>query len=180
MGRVARVLVLVMVVGMIPVAAGAAPGPRYFVDESTLPFGPVPGHEDSTRLWGVHNKAGYRIEVPADWNGDLVMWAHGFRGFDERLFFLPDEFDPGLRAYWLDQGFAWAASTYSKNDYNVAQGVKDTHALSRFFNGKVGTPDRVFIAGASMGGHITAVSIEQYRNAYVGAMPVCGVLGDYE
>lgn len=31
-----------------------------------------------------------------------------------------------------------------------------------------------------MGGHITAVSIEQYPNFYDGAMPICGVLGDYE
>jgi hypothetical protein len=38
----------------------------------------------------------------------------------------------------------------------------------------------VYLTGASMGGHITAVSIEQYRNFYDGAMPICGVLGDFE
>jgi len=31
-----------------------------------------------------------------------------------------------------------------------------------------------------MGGHINAAAIEQYPNAYDGAMPICGVLGDYE
>ena len=57
--------------------AGGGPKPKYFVDKSTLPFDALPG---ATAYWGVHRRAGYRIEVPDDWNGDLVMWAHGFRG----------------------------------------------------------------------------------------------------
>ncbi|MCP4223124.1 MAG: prolyl oligopeptidase family serine peptidase, partial [Actinomycetia bacterium] len=176
-----RVLAVLMMLSALVVAApgaSAAPKPNYEVDEASLPFVPVPGFEDSQRLWGIHNNAGYRIEVPADWNGELVMWAHGFRGTDTRLYFDPEEVP--FRQWLLDNGYAWAASTYSKNDYNVAQGVKDTHALATFFNGQVSKPNRVYIAGASMGGHITAVSIEQYRNFYDGAMPVCGAIGDYE
>ena len=34
----------------------------------------------SQRWWGIHGGAGYRIEVPEDWNGELVLWAHGFAG----------------------------------------------------------------------------------------------------
>ncbi len=75
--------------------------------------------------------------------------------------------------------FAWAASSYSRNDYDVATGVQDTHALVKRFNGLVGKPDKVYMTGASMGGHITAVSIEQYGNTYDAALPICGVLGDY-
>src|SRR5262245_61473905 len=29
---------------------------------------------------GIHNGAAYRIEVPADWNGKLVVFAHGYEG----------------------------------------------------------------------------------------------------
>jgi dienelactone hydrolase len=47
------------------------------------------------------------------------------------------------------------------------------------FNGLVGHPDKVYMTGASMGGHITAVTIEQYPNDFVGALPICGVVGDY-
>lgn len=171
-------MLLVSLVVAIPATVTAEPKPEYWVDETTLPFDPVPGFEDSTRMWGIHAGAGYRIEVPANWNGDLVMWAHGFRGTGTRLFFNPEEVP--FRRFLLENGYAWAASTYAKNDYNVAQGVKDTHALATFFNGQVGNPDRTYIAGASMGGHITAVSIEQYRNFYDGALPVCGVVGDFE
>src|SRR2546425_7462757 len=34
--------------------------------------------------------------------------------------------------------------------------------------------------GHSMGGHITGVAIEQYPQAYVAALPMCGVMGDNE
>src|SRR5690606_14673616 len=85
-----------------------------------------------------------------------------------------------LRPFLLANGYAWAASSYSKNDYDVAVGVKDTHKLTKLFNGIVGTPDRIYLTGASMGGHVTAVAIEQYPNTYDGALPICGVLGDHE
>jgi pimeloyl-ACP methyl ester carboxylesterase len=103
------------------------------------------------------------------------MWAHGFRGTGLEL----TVDNHPLRALLIPLGFAWAASSFSRNDYDVATGVQDTHALSRFFNGLVGAPDRVYMTGASMGGHVTAVAIEQYPNAFDAALPICGVLGDY-
>jgi pimeloyl-ACP methyl ester carboxylesterase len=58
--------------------------------------------------------------------------------------------------------------------------VQTTHALVKHLNAVVGKPERVYITGASLGGHVTAVSIEQYPAAYEAALPICGVLGDYE
>ncbi len=165
-------------IALLPVAAfawGSAAAdkpPGYFVDESKLPFDALPG---ATALWGVHTRAGYRIEVPDNWNGDLVVWAHGFRGTGLEL----TVDDHPLRALLIPLGYAWAASSYSRNDYDVATGVQDTHALVQRFNGLVGNPEKVYITGASMGGHITAVSIEQYGGTYDAALPICGVLGDY-
>ena len=155
--------------------AHAAAPPQYFVDEAKLPFAELAGLP-SQRLWGVLNGAGYRIEVPSNWNGKLVMWAHGYRG--EGLELTVDNHP--LRQFLLAQGYAWAASSYSKNAYDPAQGAKDTHALTQFFNGRFGRPGRTYITGASMGGHVTGIVAEQYRQSYDGAMPICGVLGDYE
>jgi pimeloyl-ACP methyl ester carboxylesterase len=155
------------------------PAIEYVVDETTLPFSPVAGFEDSKREWGVLGNAGWRIEIPAQWNGELVMWAHGFRGTDTRLYFEPEEVP--FRTWLLEQGYAWGASTYSKNDYNVGTAVTDTRRLADHFRRVAGErADRTYIAGASMGGHITAASIERYPRYYDGALPVCGVLGDYE
>jgi hypothetical protein len=155
--------------------ATAAPPPQYFVDETKLPFAPLLGLSSQT-VWGVLNGAGYRIEVPSNWNGKLVLWAHGYRG--EGLELTVDNHP--LRAFLVSQGYAWAASSYSKNAYDPAQGAKDTHALTQFFNGRFGRPVRTYITGASMGGHVTGIVAEQYRQSYDGAMPICGVLGDYE
>ncbi len=169
-------LILVFAALMLAaLGASAGPPPKYFVDESKLPFDQGLGGP-SQRFWGVHNKAGYRIEVPENWNGSLVMWAHGFRG--EVLELTVDNHP--LRDFLIANGYAWAASSFSRNGYDPAQGAKDTHALAQFFNGKVKRPKHVYITGASMGGHVTAVMAEQWPSSYDGAMPFCGVLGDYE
>lgn len=176
-GVVARVSMgvftaLVVMAGMgAPVKADKPPA--YFVDETRLPFDALTG-TTTTRLWGVHGGAGYRIEVPEDWNGDLVLYAHGFRGGGLEL----TVSNPPIRRYLIEHGFAWAASSYATNGYDVTQGVKDTHDLGTLFNDLVAKPNRVYFTGTSMGGHITGVAIEQYPNAYDGAMPMCGVMGD--
>ncbi len=153
----------------------AAPPPEYFVDKTKLPFGET-ASIPTQRLWGVHNSAGYRIEVPYNWNGKLVMWAHGYRGTGLEL----TVDDHPLRVFLIANGYAWAASSYSRNSYDPAQGAKDTHALTKFFNGRFGRPTRTYITGASMGGHITGIVAEQWPQSYDGAMPICGVMGDYE
>lgn len=155
--------------------AMAAQPPAYFVDETKLPFDEIAGIP-TQRIWGVQNGAGYRIEVPVNWNGSLVMWAHGYRGTGLEL----TVDNHPLRAFLVANGYAWAASSYSKNAYDPAQGAKDTHALTMFFNGKFGKPVRTYITGASMGGHVTGIVAEQWPQSYDGAMPICGVLGDYE
>jgi len=166
-------LATLMLVTAIPAAAETPPA--YFVDQAKLPFEALPG-TSTTRLWGVHNGAGYRIEIPDDWNGELVLYAHGFRGTGLEL----TVSNPRLRPFLIASGYAWAASSYSKNGYDVKQGVKDTHALGLLFGGLVGLPTRTWITGHSMGGHITGVAIEQYPEAYAGALPMCGVMGDNE
>ncbi|HUG26159.1 alpha/beta hydrolase [Piscinibacter sp.] len=155
--------------------ATAAPPPKYFVDQAKLPFAEVPGLP-TQRVWGVHSGAGYRMEVPSNWNGRLVLWAHGYRGTGLEL----TVDNHPLRDFLIANGYAWAASSYGKNDYDPAEGAKDTHALTTLFNGKFGKPNRTYITGASMGGHVTGIVAEQWPQSYDGAMPICGVLGDYE
>ena len=155
------------------------PAVEYTVDTATLPFEAVAGFESSRREWGVLGGAGWRIEIPAEWNGELVVWAHGYRGTDTRLYFNPEEVP--FRGWLLEHGYAWAASTYSENDYAVGVAVEDTRRLTNHFRRVAGErPERIYLAGASMGGHVTAESVERYPRLYDGAMPVCGVVGDYE
>jgi len=144
----------------------------------------------SSRWAGVLGKAAYRVEVPANWNGKLVMYAHGYAGEGNAL----GVSNPSIRRYLLANGYAWAASSYSKNFYDVRVGVEDTNALALAFNriaadnGRpLAAPSRIYITGHSMGGHITAAAIEDEAFAtannkvkYNGAVPMCGVVGDTE
>lgn len=145
----------------------------------------------TTSRWaGVLNGAAYQVEVPAAWNGKLVMYAHGYAGTGAALIVGP----PAIRRYLIQNGYAWAASSYSKNYYDVRAGVEDTNALALEFaaiasrnSRPLPTPTKYFITGISMGGHITAAAIEdeaaayaQHKVRYNGAVPMCGVLGDTE
>ena len=171
----------------------------FFVDEEKLPFDPVPGIA-TERYWGIDNGAGYRIEVPEAWNGELVVYTHGFRGNGDEL----TVDNPPLRAYYVAQGYAWLASSYSKNYYDVRSGVESTNSLVRYFKAHIGEPSRTYITGFSMGGHVIGAAIEQFPNVdcpdgrrgrlcrrivkllgvlsggveYDGAAPFCGVMGD--
>ena len=181
-----RLAAIVAALALLPVwaafaYAGTEPSPvdpEWFVDETKLPFDPLagPGGAAAQRSWGVLDGAGYRIEVPANWNGELVMWAHGFAGWGAEL----TVSNPPFRQWLVTNGYAWAASSYGKNGYVVSQGVEDTYQLAQWFTANVGTPTRVFMTGGSMGGHVTAVSLERHAGYYAGALPACGVLGDKE
>ena len=143
----------------------------------------------STSRWaGVLNGAGYRVEVPANWNGKLVMYTHGFAGNGAAL----RVDNVAIRRYLIQNGYAWAASSYSKNYYDVRAGVEDTNALALEFSKiaaknarTLAAPTKTYITGFSMGGHIAAAAIEDEAKAnafnkvsYAGAVPMCGVMGD--
>ena len=149
--------------------------PAYYLDGKELAFTALAG-SSADQYYGALNGAGYRIEVPENWNGELVMWAHGFAG--DGLELTVD--DPPFRQWLLDHHFAWAASSYQRNGYVPTMGASDTYALAQHFARLVAEPTRVYITGASMGGHITGVSIERYPGYYAGALPVCGVMADRE
>ena len=86
------------------------PLPGYTISNPTLAPLAVDGR--STRVFqGVHQHAAYDVEVPADWNGELVMWAHGYRGTGKVL--TVDTPGYGLRQKLLGEGYAWAASSYA-------------------------------------------------------------------
>jgi hypothetical protein len=130
-----------------------------------------------TRVFtGIVRGAAYRIEVPLHWNGELVLHAHGYRGTGTTVY----TEDPGLRPYFVQRGFAWAASSFATNGYDPGQGARDSRTLIDLVAGKVDPASAVYMTGPSMGGHVTAIAIERYRGDFVGAMPYCGVLGDKE
>ena len=192
--------------GDVPVVAPIAPAPEekraqdtraFTADATATTFaamaaaaGDVTDMSTTSRWAGVLNGAGYRVEVPANWNGKLVMYAHGFHGSSETIPLFVS--DPRIRRYLIQNGYAWAASSYSTNYYDVRAGVEDTNALALEFTNiaaknarTLAAPTKTYITGFSMGGHIAAAAIEDEAKAnafnkvsYAGAVPMCAVLGD--
>jgi pimeloyl-ACP methyl ester carboxylesterase len=117
----------------------------------------------------------YRLVRPANWNGKLFLYAHGFVSKSAPVA-LPAEADliVGLLA---PQGFAVAFSSFSENGWVVKDGVQRTHQLLGIFTLKFGQPTRVYVGGASMGGLIAIKLVEQYPGAFAGALTVCPVAG---
>jgi pimeloyl-ACP methyl ester carboxylesterase len=121
---------------------------------------------------GAINGAPFRIDIPANYNGTLVMYCHGYGG--------PTEYKTGpMRsglALFLDAGYAVAQSAYSGRGWAVKEGIEDTEALRSYFVRKHGAPKRTYVTGHSMGGVITLATIERYPDIYDGALPLCGPL----
>jgi hypothetical protein len=161
---------------VVPGVQIADPACEFNGSAYTGPFGSIANSDgQQSQVWtGVASDgAAYRIEVPPHWNGTLVMYAHGFRGTGNVVWV--DE--PQLRQYFVDHGYAWAASSYAMNGYDPGDGVVDTHDLLEAFPSITGLHStQAIMTGLSMGGEITTAEIEAYKGDFVGAMPSCGVL----
>ncbi|HLZ70790.1 MAG TPA: prolyl oligopeptidase family serine peptidase [Dehalococcoidia bacterium] len=152
--------------------ASVAPDGRTYVITNAR-FDALPG---ARALYGVIAGAAYEIEVPQNWNDELVLYAHGFTGDDPIVFVQM----PPLRNYFIAHGFAWAASSYATSGYNPEQGLRDTLALRDAFIQQVGAPQRTYIDGTSMGGHVVVSAMEQRPELFAGGFSECGVVAGVE
>ena len=174
-------LVALLLVGLIAFAAGACGGSGGGSAPTQVTSAPAGASATSGQLKSLYGKLGdavYHIEVPDPWNGELVMYAHGFFGFgDAQLALEPPE---ALRKALISEGFAWAGSGFSEYGYKPALGANDTLALKKYFEQTIGKPMRTYLAGTSMGGNVVAFSLEHFPGEYDGALAMCGALGGEE
>jgi pimeloyl-ACP methyl ester carboxylesterase len=123
---------------------------------------------------GEINGAKFRIDRPANWNGELLMYCHGYN---------PQPGDPttgpqnAALAKFVERGVAVAQSGYAAGGWAIPEAVQDTEALRRHFTVKHGPPKRTFVAGHSMGGFLTMTLMERFPDVYAGGLPLCGPLG---
>jgi hypothetical protein len=159
-----RRLAIVLLAAAVSLVAGAAGGAQ---------TGPL-------TLEGELGGAPYRIVVPANWNGTLLVHAHAYRDkadhpgeVDDRS--APAALNPALEAALTAAGYAVAGSAYRDNGWAVKEGGRDIRALTSFFNGVAGKPATTLLWGFSMGSLVSLSEAEQTNGHYDGVLSACAV-----
>ncbi|WP_395652376.1 hypothetical protein [Brevundimonas sp.] len=117
----------------------------------------------------------YWIAIPADWNGTLVVHAHGGPRTPPPAQDDPVE-DLQRFAVTVREGYAWAGSTYRRGGYGVRMAAEDTEILRTIFWDRFGKPRRTFLHGQSWGGNVAAKAAELYAIAADGSNNYDGVM----
>lgn len=118
----------------------------------------------------------YALSIPADWNGDLVLYAHGYTSPAAPIA-LPDGGLELLRDALLNLGYGVAWSSFSENGYAVKDGVTRTRQLRGLFASNFGMPDRTYLMGHSLGGIVALMAAEKHPDLFDGALSMCSLVG---
>src|SRR5262245_43143111 len=126
---------------------------------------------------GTINGAAYRVETPADWNGTLILFSHGYipAGVD-----IPPGVPLANRAeteqWLLDHGYALAGSEFrGRVGMVIEDALEDNEALLDWFGANVRTPRRTIASGFSMGGGIATHLAERHPRQIDGVLAVSGM-----
>jgi pimeloyl-ACP methyl ester carboxylesterase len=155
-------------------ACGGSDGPSGPVDEGETP---VAGCADGTLEGG----ALYRVCFPASWNGDLVVYAHGYVRPDLPVA-LPDDVIGGLpvSAAVNALGYAFATTSYRANGLVADVAVEDLVELDETVRARYRPdPSRTFVVGVSEGGLVAVLALEREPDLYAGGIAACGPIGDF-
>jgi pimeloyl-ACP methyl ester carboxylesterase len=128
--------------------------------------------------------ATYRICMPVSWNGDLVVYAHGYvapnrpLGIPEDQLVLPG----GIRidAFITSLGYAFATTGYSANGLAVIPAQADLVDLVNIFTQKQGRASTVLLSGVSEGGLIATLLAERRGSVFDGVLALCGPYGSFQ
>jgi pimeloyl-ACP methyl ester carboxylesterase len=129
----------------------------------------------TTYMGTLDDGATYLIEVPANWNGTLFLYSHGYvvPGSANPA---KDVGDPFTRFFMLSSGYALAGSSFATTGWAIHEALQDQIAVLKQFDKIFERPKRTIAWGHSLGGIITAGLIQQNPERFVAALPMCGVL----
>lgn len=134
--------------------------------------GRVPVHQPTVET-GLIANAPFRIDVPAKWNGRLIMLMHGYEpaGMPRHLPWPAAE----ETKLFVDAGYAVAQSGYRTQGWAVAEALPDIERLRDYFVKHHGRPKQTYAIGFSLGGLLALATVEREANSYAGALSLCGV-----
>ncbi|HEX6471221.1 MAG TPA: hypothetical protein VF069_19125 [Streptosporangiaceae bacterium] len=109
-------------------------------------------------------------DVPASWNGTLLLYSHGF-GITTPM----DAPSPAVGTALLARGYALAGSSYAPGSlWALGSAVDDQLGTAAAVRDIIGRPRHTIAFGTSMGGLISALLGE--TNRIDGALTTCGIV----
>ena len=142
-------------------------------------YGAIPGVRaaptETTSTGTLKDGAAYKIDMPANWNGTLVLYSHGYVAPGQPNP-AQDVGDPVTGAWLLAHGYALAGSSYATTGWALQQAFQDQIAVLDVFAKQFGPPSRTIAWGHSLGGIITAGLVQLNPGRFDAALPMCGVV----
>jgi pimeloyl-ACP methyl ester carboxylesterase len=120
------------------------------------------------------DSAQWIAQVPADWNGTVVLYSHGFGPLTAA-----DAPSPGSGAQLLAQGYALVGSSYDVNGswWALDTAVSDQFgSLAAFLAASGLHPQRTLAVGTSMGGLVNSLLDQESYGRVQGAVTFCGLV----
>ncbi len=124
---------------------------------------------------GILGGAGYRIDIPNEWNHSLVIYYHGYSM--QGVTFHGAERIGSRKLPLFERHYAIAQSAYSQPGWALQQAFPETELLRRYFIRAYGQPHETYVAGESMGGALTMITLELNPKPYLGGLDLCGAVG---
>ena len=115
------------------------------------------------------------IAMPRDWNGHLVLHAHGGPLLGAPRAERVAE-DLQRWAVVVKAGYAWAGSSFRQGGVAVRSAAEDTERLRRLFVQHVAVPKRTLLHGQSWGASVAAKAAELFTRDAAGRAPYDAVL----
>ncbi len=111
----------------------------------------------------------YMYAVPEDWNGKLLMVAHGYAPEGSELV---AQFNAKSRVYGalIEQGWLVARTSYRRSGIVVDDGILDLDNLLAFIEKMEGSASRKLVVGSSMGGLMVTLMMEDEATDFDGAV----------
>ncbi len=117
--------------------------------------------------------ARWTSDVPANWNGTLLVWSRGYSNRAGRPESAPDV----LKGELLSRGYALVGSDYGSAGWALAEAIPAQRAAITAFAAAHGKPRRVIGFGNSMGGLVTTALVEQAQPGIDAGIALCSSIG---
>ena len=119
--------------------------------------------------------ARYLIEIPAGWNGVLLLYSHGYT-VPGRTPLQTDAPNRAVADRLLARGYGLAGSSYSRQGWAVKQALTDQVALVDLVAHRHQGLRSTILWGSSMGGLVTVTLAEREPRRFAGALSMCGAV----